>query len=239
MKKEVKIGIIVALALVLVIAVYYASRSGSLKPGGSAKPAGVPDKMLENQTPEAAEATQSLINEVVKDAAVQTITQAPLTTDVNGEATPAKEIKVAVVSPGTSGINVESGEVVTERGVAVNNAATPGAQDAPQSSFPITPESAPSSAIKLEVTSSSFSPNTFTVNRGQVVSLVVSNVNETTFTEILRFDDPSLGAVVVGVAKGTTKSITFNAPDKAGEYTFYSSMFNHRDLGAVGKMIVK
>jgi len=246
MKKELKIGIAVVAVIALALVAYFATRT--MTPGGEQGegnvnvPENVPEEMLETQTPEAAEATQALISEVADgEEDVQTISLPGETTmGENGEEImETKEMKVVVVAPGTSGIDVNTGTVVTQQGEAVKNDAEAATGEAPQSSFPMDPADAPQSAIKLEVTSSSFAPNEFTVNRGQAVSLVISNVNETTFSEIFRFDDPSLQAVVVGLAKGETKSITFNAPADAGEYTFYSSMFDHRDLGAVGKMIVK
>lgn len=243
MKKEVKIAIAVVAVVALALVIYFATKGDMPGQRGTGViPADVPEEMLETQTPEAAEATQELITEVADtEEDVQTITLPGETTvGENGEeVVTTKEMKVVVVAPGTSAIDVETGTVVTQQGEAVKNDAIPATGDAPQSSFPMDPEDAPKSAIKLEVTSSSFTPNEFTVNRGQAVSLVISNVNESTFSEVFRFDDPSLGGVVVGLAKGETKSITFNAPTAAGEYTFYSSMFDHRDLGAVGKMIVK
>lgn len=240
--KKVLIVVVAVLAvLILALVIYYASQSQVSGPSNSGNPvgsAGVPGQMLQNQTPAAAQATQALINEVGSSTVTETAAGSG-TAGTNGGSTTPQVIKVAIVSPGTSGINVSSGQVVTPQGVAVSNNVAPASPTAPQSSFPINPSSVPSSAIKLAVTSSSFTPNQFTVSAGQAVSLVVSNVNETTFSEVLRFDDPSLSAVVVGVAKGETKSITFNAPSKAGSYAFYSAMFNHRDLGAVGTMIVK
>lgn len=246
MKKEVKIALAILVVVALALVVYFASKqttNQSGKPGNTVVPDGVPAEMLDNQTPEAAEATQALIQEVAdnqEDLQTISIPAEGTTTSETGEEIPAtQEIQVVTVAPGTSGIDIKTGTVVTQQGQAVNNAAEAATGEAPQSSFPIAPEDAPKSAIKLTVTSSSFTPNEFTVNRGQAVSLVITNVNETTFSEIFRFDDANLAGVVVGLAKGETKSITFNAPTSAGEYTFYSSMFNHREQGAVGKMIVK
>lgn len=253
MKKQVKIAgiIIAALAIIGLIVWMSANKSMLNLPGegeSKRKPEGVPEEMLETQTPEAAEATQALINDVIGDGD-QEIRETPGIGANEGEpvigedgeiiVTEVKPIKTVIVAPGTSGINVETGKVVNESGVALSNEAGAGSQAAPQSSFPIDSKDIPKSAIKLDVTSNSFSPAEFTVNRGQAVNFAVTNVNETTFSEVVRFDDPTLTAVVLGLAKGETRSITFNAPDKAGEYLFYSDMFNHREQGAEGKMIVK
>lgn len=244
MKKELKITIAVVAVLVVAVLIYVLS-SQTKQPGTGTGTTtgttdGVPDTMLETQTPEAAQATQDLVNEVVDNGAVvETINITPTTAE--GEASASTTaIRAIAVSPGTSLINLDSGQVITSSGEAVDNDAMPTTQNAPSESYPITDTSAlPQSTIKLEVTSTSFTPKEFTVNRGQVVSLAISNVNESTFSEVFRFDDPSLSAVAVGLAKGETKSISFNAPTTAGSYTFYSSMFDHRDTGAVGTMIVK
>ncbi len=243
-KKEVKIAGIVVLVLVVVGLIIFAlqKKGGIENLGSQGGNTQAPEKMLEEQTPEAAKATQELINEIKPENAteesgnIKTISVA----ETVGTTTVMKEIKAVVVAPGTSAVDMESGKVLTETGKVANNEAKAGSQEAPQQSFPIAnKEELPKSTIKLDVTSSSFTPNTFTVNRGQAVSLAVSNVNETTFSEIFRFDDPSLSGVVLGLAKGETKTITFNAPAKAGEYSFFSDMFDHRAQGAVGKMIVK
>lgn len=256
MKKEVKIaGIIIAAVIIVGLVVLISSKQpiSNLTDGGNVEvdkkaPEGVPESMLVDKTPEAAKATQDLINDLVVDAN-QEVMEVPGAG--NMEAEPAfgedgeiitpevKPIKMVVVAPGTSPINVETGKVINTRGEELSNEAGSGTQGAPQASFPMDIKDVPKTAIKLEATSSGFSPSEFTVNRGQAVSLAVTNVNESTFSEILRFDDPALAAIVIGVSKGETISLTFNAPDKAGEYTFFSDMFNHRDQGAEGKMIVK
>ncbi len=233
MKKEVKIILALVLFVAITGLIYFAVKTSQYKKQVAEQENILSGNGVVDQTPAAAKATQQLIDEATKKDAgkVTSIT-------VMG-ATSTKEIKVVTVTPGTSAVDVNSGKVVTSEGVAVDNAARPSSKEAPHESYPITKTEVPTSAIKLDVTSSSFTPKEFTVSAGQTVSLAVSNVNKTTFSEVFRFDDPSLSAVVVGLAKGETKTITFNAPTKAGKYTFYSSMFNHRALGAVGTMTVK
>ena len=241
MRKEFKIAGIAVLALIvigLIVLAVKQNNSGSQTAGGK-KTNAPEEEMVTEQTPEAAKATQALISDVkskTDDGNIKTVS----VSETVGTTTTVKEIKMVVVAPGTSGIDLSSGKVVNETGKVANNKAQAGSQEAPQQSFPITNAAElPKSTIKLNVTSSSFTPNTFTVTRGQAVSLAVSNVNETTYSEVFRFDEPSLSGVVLGLAKGETKTITFNAPDKAGEYSFFSDMFDHRAQGAVGKMIVK
>jgi len=243
MTKKTKMILGIAAAVLIVAVIVYLAlqqkKSGGSTETGNGTANEPTEEMLASQTPEAAQATQKLIDEATdKQSATRTITVSEPAV-AGATSTSVKEIKVVTVAPGTNPIDVSTGKVITEAGKVVNNAAAPASPEAPQQSFPMKVEEAPKSAVKLKVTSNSFTPNTFTVNRGQVVNLVVSNVNETTFSEVFRFDEPSLSAVVLGLAKGETKSISFNAPSKAGEYAFYSSMFDHRAQGAVGKMIVK
>lgn len=245
MKKNIKIiGIIVIIAIAIVAAVYFTPKpkapSVVEKNQGDGQ-VGVTSDMLDNQSQEAAEETKKLINDVIGDTGTSSIKTITINTpegDGTGNTT-ATEIKAVTVVSGASAIDINSGKVVNETGQVVDNAAEAASASAPSQSYPISETEAPASAIKLKVTSNSFTPNSFTVNRGQAISLVVTNANESTFSEVFRFDDESLSAVVIGLAKGETKSIVFNAPSKAGEYVFYSSMFDHRAQGAVGKMIVK
>jgi len=243
MKKQVKIAITVVVALVVLALIFLMiSNSQKNKSGQTGTTGTVPKEMLQNQTPEAAKATQALVNEVTQDIKkpVETINVAPTKNADGSISTTTATIQVVTVANGTSPINIATGKVVTKTGEVATNNVAPGIGNAPTESFPITSTTAlPKSTIKLAVTSSSFTPKEFTVNRGQAVSLAITNANETTYSEVFRFDDPSLSAVAIGLAKGETKTISFNAPDKAGSYVFYSSMFDHRAQGAVGTMIVK
>jgi plastocyanin len=248
MNKKVKIVLILAVVAAAVILFILVTRNNSSVDkttdlGGQS----IPEEMMENQSEEAAVETKKLIDEVIADQGglenaniINIGAPAEIIDGEEGVSTPVKTIQAIEIVPGGSLVDINSGNVIKSDGAKVDNAAPAASQEAPSQSVPLSSEDTlPKSTIKLDVTSNSFTPATFTVKRGQVVTLAIANVNETTFSEIFRFDDPSLSAVVVGIAKGETKSIVFNAPSTAGEYSFYSSMFNHRDLGAVGKMIVQ
>jgi plastocyanin len=45
----------------------------------------------------------------------------------------------------------------------------------------------------------------------------------------------------MGLYAGQTRAVTFNAPEKTGEYVFYCNVGGtiHKNRGEVGKMIVK
>lgn len=142
-----------------------------------------------------------------------------------------------VVAPGSSAV-ATSGLVVTPEGKPVNNAAEPGTPDAPKQSNPISVSDIPSQAIKITMASSGITPSSFTVSAGQVVQLSIAEGD--TQTHIFKFDDPSLAAVAVGIGPGdSVRVITFNAPSKAGSYTFFCDVPGHRGRGEQGTMIVK
>ncbi len=58
------------------------------------------------------------------------------------------------------------------------------------------------------VTKRGFLPDNFTVKAGQVVILVVKGVDA---THVFKFSDPSLKGIAIGVAKGESRGIVFNA----------------------------
>lgn len=138
------------------------------------------------------------------------------------------------IAPGASPITKE-GEVIAPSGKPADNAAVPGSENAPAQSEPISKEDVPEQAIKLEVTTKDgFKPNTFTVKRGSPVILSLTSADES--THILRFDDPSLNAIAIGVGPGMTRLIPFKAPETPGEYTFRDEVPGKT---GIGKMIVK
>lgn len=127
--------------------------------------------------------------------------------------------------------------VVTPTGQAVLNNADPMTENAPRQTAPITVSDLPSTAIKLNISATGYTPNNFTVKPGEVVTLSVTSID--TQTHVFKFNDPSLSAIAVGVAPQETRAITFNAPTTPGEYSFYCWVPGHSGRGEVGKMIVK
>jgi len=165
------------------------------------------------------------------------VTQEPITApgEKAGEEAGAAPVSGPQVEGGS--IVTEEGEVVTEEGEPVDNAAVSGSPTAPQQSNPISEESIPRGAIKLQVSAAGFEPNEFTVNRGEVVTLSVIPTDES--VHIFKFRDPSLKAVALGVSPSEIRAITFNAPDKRGEYPFFCDVPGHAGRGETGTMIVK
>ena len=145
--------------------------------------------------------------------------------------------QAVVVAPHSNPISEKSGEVLTVDGSTVAKANTrAGDSNAILQSAPIDSSKLPTDAIKLIMNPTSIIPAEFTVSVGQAVVLSATAVSS---MEIFKFDDPSLSAVAMGLMPHQTLEITFSAPARAGEYTFYSDFANHRQYGAVGKMIVK
>lgn len=109
------------------------------------------------------------------------------------------------------------------------NTDQPGLQTSPQSSFPMTIENLPINVIHLEINSNSITPNTFTVEKNQIVLLALTNTNTSTYSAVFRFYDTKLSAIAVGVGQNQTKMIIFKAYNVSPgeEIGFYNSMFNH------------
>lgn len=129
--------------------------------------------------------------------------------------------------------------VVTDSGEAVKMNIDPVSSDAPQESKNLSAEDVPNDeyTVKLSVSASGFSPNTFTVSPGQLVNLVLTSADTT--AHILKFEDENLLGALLGVAKGETKMKVWNAPTTPGEYRFFCSIPGHEKRGEVGIMIVE
>ncbi len=127
--------------------------------------------------------------------------------------------------------------VVTQTGQVAKNDVVPMSPEAPQQTAPISKEQLPNSAVKLDVSASGFSPNSFEVKAGAPVTLSVSSVDG--ITHVFMFDDASLAAVAIGIGPNETRAITFNAPKEKGEYSFRCDVPGHAARGETGVMIVK
>lgn len=162
----------------------------------------------------------------------QPVNEVVSTTTASGQIIPeGSHVEVVGANP------VKDNVVVTQTGTAVKNDAVPMSPEAPQQTAPISEKQLPSSAIKLGVSAAGFAPASFEVKAGAPVTLSVTATD--TNTHVFMFDDASLAAVAIGVGPSETRAITFNAPSKAGEYTFRCDVPGHAGRGETGKMIVK
>jgi len=132
-------------------------------------------------------------------------------------ATPADQ--AAQVSPSPEGVMVEVTEEVepTGEGMTANDATTEGEV-----------------AFDIEASSFKFNPTTITVKKGDEVTINLTSKQGMHDWVVDEFE----GARTKVLSAGGTDSITFTA-DKAGTYEFYCSIGNHRQMGMVGKLIVK
>lgn len=143
--------------------------------------------------------------------------------------------EAVIVLDGTNPIS-KKGQVITPAGDEVKTDVSPMSSEAPLLTSNINKDNLPESAIKLEVSSSGFSPNEFRVKAGAPMVLAVSAVDQ--YGHVLIFDSPLLQSVSTPLNPGETRARSFNAP-AAGEYTFRCDVPGHAGRGETGKMIVE
>lgn len=218
--KNKKLFVILGLVLVVIIIVVAAVMSGKKKNGASTDTGNTVNNE-ENATPNG---SQPAVNE-------------PGATTGTGTAVIPEVLKDAKVTVTGANPIAKNGTVVTTEGVPVKNNAIPMSPEAPKQTPPVTKDQLPASVIKLEVSATGWNPKEFSVKAGQAVTVSISSVDD--YTHVFMFDDASLSAVAVGVSPHETRAITFNAPSKAGDYTFRCDVPGHSSRGETAKMIVK
>jgi plastocyanin len=141
-----------------------------------------------------------------------------------------------VVVPGANPVTKDN-VVVTNAGQPAQNNAIALTPAAPHQSAPITdPKTLASSVIKLQVSSTGFTPKQINVAAAAVITISLTPTDG--YTHGLEFDSPDLSAIRLVVSPGETRAITFNAP-KAGSYAFHCMVPGHEARGETGTMIVK
>lgn len=113
----------------------------------------------------------------------------------------------------------------------------PGPPDKPQQSSAIEEDQIPEGSIELHVSLGGFSPSSFPVEAGDMVSLAL--VSDDAFTHTLSFDNEELSRFSMGVAAQETRVIFFWAPKEKGTYHFRCGLPGHADHGETGTMVVK
>lgn len=134
-----------------------------------------------------------------------------------------------MIVPGTSPI--KDGVVINQLNQPAKNDAAEYSAEAPQLSKAIPADQLPKDGIQLNVSEQEIVPSQFTVKAGQPVILKASAVDQ--WTHVLVFDG-GLSGLTIGLNGDESRVLVFNAPDKAGEYSFRDTIF-----GATGKMIVE
>lgn len=141
-----------------------------------------------------------------------------------------------VVAPGANPITTDN-KVVTPTGEIATSSVRPMDPGAPRQTSFLDKNTLPESLTKISVGSGKFTPNEFSTVAGQATSFSLTGTDN--LSHLIAFDDPALSAIIILVGPGQTKAITFNAPEKAGDYTFHCEAPGHTDLGETGKMIVR
>ena len=100
---------------------------------------------------------------------------------------------------------------------------------------PVSDDPSGDADIVVEVNGSNyaFSPNTISVRTGQIVRIELTSRAGTHDWVV---DEFNAATAIAGV--GRTVAVEFLA-DKAGEFEFYCSVYNHRAMGMVGTLIVE
>ena len=209
-KLLVLLGVVVVIALIIIVAAMQGKKQSGTT-GTQTNQPGVTAGSEEAPvaTPDAT-ATAPVVNEILKDA--------------------------TIAAPGASAITKDN-KVVTLDGKQTVNSVEQTSPLAPSESGPVKKEDLPASVIKLDISAAGFTPKEFTVKPGAAVSMSITASDS--FAHSLVFDDASLSAIGIGVYAHETRVISFNAPTKAGNYTFYCNVGNHRSRGEMGTMIVK
>lgn len=128
-----------------------------------------------------------------------------------------------------------SGQVLAPSGKVADNAAPAGAGDSPQETAPLAADQVPQGSVKINVLDTSFSPSSFSVTAGNLVTLTFTyKMTDLSRGAMIVFGDPSLSGILVVLTPGATKAISFNAPTKSGNYDFFV-----RGTDVKGTMIVK
>ena len=142
-------------------------------------------------------------------------------------------------TPVSGGGPVLPGGATSTGGTATSTPKTPDwlMPDNPNESRPLSAGEVPEGAIKIVMSAKGIDPSSFTVKRGQKVTLSITSGDK--WTHIFKFEDKSLSKVAIGLSPHETRAITFYAPDTAGDYTYYCDVPGHKARGEVGKMIVK
>ncbi len=215
------LGLVLVVAIIVVAAVMSSQKNGSGEPNDANV-----DTNVDAGTDSA---------DIPADAQPYVPEGAPIGED--GEVMIPEALKEATVAVVGANPIAKDGTVVTTEGVPVKNDAVPMSPEAPKQTPPVAKEQLPASTVKLEISSAGWNPKEFSVKAGAPVTLAITSGDD--YTHVFMFDDPSLSAVAVGVSPRETRAITFNAPDKAGEYAFHCDVPGHAARGEVGKMIVK
>ena len=102
------------------------------------------------------------------------------------------------------------------------------------------PGSVDSPATKMEVTAKDFtlSPDRLVVTRSQNIDLTMINEGAASHGLVLKLPDAEV-KFSDPVEPKNQRTLSFRAPDRAGEYEIYCPMGNHRERGMTATLVVR
>jgi plastocyanin len=89
--------------------------------------------------------------------------------------------------------------------------------------------------ITVEGKEFSYTPSSFKVKKGEKVKVTFKNVGKMQHDFVIE----GLNARTKVIAGGSSDSVEFTAPDKAGSLTYFCSVGTHRKLGMEGKITIE
>ena len=102
------------------------------------------------------------------------------------------------------------------------------------------PGSVDAPATKMEITAKdfTFNPDRIVVSRGQNVDLTMTNEGSARHSLSIKLPDAEV-KFSDPVDPNGKRTLSFKAPDRAGDYEIYCPMGNHRERGMTATLVVK
>ncbi len=162
--------------------------------------------------------------DISSGGSVATPTSSPQTPPVEPPQTTAE-------NPGTPPSEPQNG------GASSGGAVTsPGPVKFIDQSAPMQESKLPAGVKKLTVSANGFMPPVVTVTAGSVFTIALISGDDE--THVLKFDDPSLASIGLGVGPHEARTITFSIPNP-GNYPFHCDVPGHASRGEVGKIMAQ
>jgi plastocyanin len=102
------------------------------------------------------------------------------------------------------------------------------------------PGSVDAPPTKMEITAKdfTFNPDRIVVSRGQNIDLTMTNEGSARHSVGIKLPDAEV-KFSDPVDPGSKRTLSFKAPERAGEYEIYCPMGNHRERGMSATLVVK
>jgi hypothetical protein len=216
-------GVLVLIVIIALIAAMNSNKSGS-------NSSSVGQTVQTGNTPTPGTTTANIVTKVSTPG----LAPAPIATDTNLTAAEVSTLQTAkVVVAGANPIAADN-KVLTPQGLPTDSAARSVDVAAPKQTGFLDQKTLPKTLAQVTIANGQFTPNTLMTTVNAPVSFSLTSGDNS--VHVLNFSDPALSAIVILVGPSQTKAITFNAPAKAGSYTFVDATPGST---AKGTLIVK